>query len=84
MWGVAGGGVARRGRDGDVVLKKVGRPIILYDHLTRSVKDITIRTRQAGGVVNRRQILNIAKGPGRANNPDILKEFGGTAELTDR
>ena len=54
------------------------------DHLIRKVKDIAIGTRQAGGVFNRRQILNIAKGVIRANNPNILKEFGGTVELTDR
>ena len=69
--------------DGDVVLKKVDRSNILGDHLIRKVKDIAIGTRQAGGVINRRQILNIAKGIIRANNPDILKEFGGNVELTD-
>ena len=74
----------KEGRDGDVVLKKVGRPNILDDHLIRKVKDIAIGTRQAGGVINRRQILNIAKGVITANNPNILKEFGGTVELTDR
>ena len=54
------------------------------DHLIRKVKDIAIGTRQVGGVINRRQILKIAKGVIRANNPDILKEFSGTVELTDR
>ena len=52
--------------------------------MIRKVKDIAIGTRQAGAVINRRQILNIAQGVIRANNPDILKEFGGTVELTDR
>ena len=54
------------------------------DKLIKKVKDIAIGTRQAGGVINRRQIVNIAKGVVRANNPDILKEFGGTVELTNR
>ena len=67
MWTING--------DGDVVLKKVAWPNILDDHLTRSLKDIATGTRQAGGVVNRIQILNIAKGIVGANNPDILKEF---------
>ena len=36
------------------------------------------------GVINRKQVLNIAKGVIRANNPVILKECDGTVELTDR
>ena len=65
------------------VFKKVGRPNLLHDNLIKKVKDIAIRTRQAGGVINKRQIVNITKGVVRANNPEILKEFGGTVELTN-
>ena len=54
------------------------------DHLIRKVKEIAIGSRQTGEVINRRQILNIAKGVNWANKPDILKELGGTAKLTDR
>ena len=54
------------------VFKKAGRPNLLDDNLIRKVKDIAIETRQAGGVINRRQIVNIAKGFVRANNPYIL------------
>ena len=54
------------------------------DYLIGKVKDIATGTRQVGGVINRRQILNIDKGVIRENNPDILKEFGGTVKLTDR
>ena len=68
--------------DGDVALKKVGRPNILDDHLIRKVKDNATGTRQASGVVNRREILNIAKGVIRVSNPDILKEFVGIVEYT--
>ena len=67
-----------------LVFKKVGRPNLLDDNLIRKVKDIAIGTRQAGGVINRWQIVNIAKGVVRANNPDILNEFGGTVDLTNR
>ena len=65
------------------VFKKVGRPNLLDDNLIKKVKDIAIGTRQASGVINRRGIVNRAKGFARANNPDILKEFGGTVELTN-
>jgi len=68
----------------DVVFKKAGRPNLLDNNLIKKVKDIAIGTRAAGGVINRKQIINIAKGVVRANNPNSLKEFGGTLELTDR
>ena len=54
------------------------------DNLIKKVKDIAIGTRQVGVVINRRQTVNIGKGVVRANNPDILEEFGGTIELTNR
>ena len=57
------------------VFKKVGRPNLLDDNLIKNVKGISIETRQAGGVINRRQTVNRAKGVVRANNPDILKEW---------
>ena len=56
----------------------------MEDNLIKKVKDIAIVTRQAGGVINRMQIVNIAKSVVRANNPDILKEFSETVELTTR
>ena len=66
------------------VFKKVGRPNLLDNNRIKKVKDIAIETRQVGGVINRRQIGNIAKGVVRENNLDILKKFGGTVELTNR
>ena len=51
--------------------------------LLKKVKDIAISTRVADGVINRKQILNIAKGVVRANNPNALKEFGGSLDLAD-
>lgn len=48
------------------------------------MENIAIGTRASGDVINRRQILNIAKDVVKANNPSSLKEFGGTLELTDR
>ena len=63
------------------MFKKAGRPNLLNENLIRKVKDIAIGTRAAGGVINRKQIINIAKGVVRANDPNTLKEFGGTIEL---
>ena len=68
-------------RGDNFVFKK--RPDLLDDNLIKKVKDIAIGTRQAGGVINRRQIVSIAKGIVRANNPNILKDFDDTVELTN-
>ena len=47
--------------DENVVFKKAGRPNMLDDHLIKKVKDIAMGTRAAGGVITRKQIINIAK-----------------------
>ena len=66
--------------DGDY--KNAGRPNKLDDALLMKVKDISLGIRMSGGVINRQQLTNIGNGVIRANNPEILKEFGGTTELT--
>ena len=52
--------------------------------LLKKGKDVTIGKRAASRIIKRKQILNIAKGVVRANNPNALKEFGGSLDLTDR
>ena len=42
----------------------------------KNIKDIGLGTRMAGGVINRCQLINIATGVARANNPNLLKEYG--------
>ena len=72
-----------KGKSGKVAsFKRAGRPNTLSDDLLRKVKDIAIGTRMAGGVVNRRQLINIGKGVLRANDPHLLKEFGGHVDLS--
>ena len=63
--------------------KNAGRPNILDDALLLKVKDIALGIRISGVVINRQQLINIGNGVIRANNPEILKEFGGTNELTE-
>ena len=60
-----------------------GKPNLQDETLLKEVKDIAIATRAVGEVINRKQILNIAKGAVRENNPKALKEFGGILDLTD-
>ena len=71
------------GAEGNVAFRKCGRPNLLNDHLLKKVKDIVIGTRLAGGVINRRQVMCIAKGVVKANNPNLLTEYGGGLELTN-
>ena len=52
--------------------------------MIKKIKDIIVGTRIAGGVINRRTVICIANGVVKANQPNLLKEFGGTVELTDR
>lgn len=70
--------------NGQVQLQRHGRPNLLGDDLLKKIKDIIIGTRLAGGVINRRTVLCIANGVVKANQPNLLKEFGGTLQLTDR
>ena len=42
----------------------------------KKVKDIALGTRMARGVINRRQLMSIAAGIVRANNPNLMKEYG--------
>ena len=57
---------------------------MLDETLLKQVKDIAVCITATGGVINRKQILNITKGVVRANNPNVFKEFGGSLDLTDR
>ena len=52
--------------------------------MLKKVKDIALGARMAGGVINRRQLISIATGVVRANNSNLLKEYGGDLVLTDK
>ena len=41
-------------------------------------------TRIARGIINRHQLISIATGVVRANNPNLLKEYGDDLVLTDK
>ena len=56
---------------------------MLDDALLVKVKDIVLSTSMSDGIINRQQLVNTGNGVGIANNPEILKEFGGTIQLTE-
>ena len=75
----------RKSNDDDwTVIKGIGRPNLLDSGMLKNVKDITLGTRMDGGVINRRQFISIVARVVRANNPNLLKEYGGDLVLTDK
>ena len=56
---------------------------MIGDALLVKVKDIALGTLIYGGAINRQQLINTGNGMIRANNPEMLKEFGGIIELTE-
>ena len=71
--------------DGDwIVIKKIGRPDLLDSGMLKKVKDIALGTRMAGEAIKMRQLISIATGVVKANNPNLLKEYGGDLVLTDK
>ena len=62
--------------DGDwTVIKRIGRPSLL---------ETSLFPRMTGGVISRRQLISITTGVVGANNPSLLKEYGGDLVLTDK
>ena len=55
----------------------------MNDEWLAKTKDIIIGTRQAGTVISRRMVINIGSGVVKANEPNLLKEYGGPLELTE-
>ena len=66
------------------VIKRIGRTSLLDSGMLKKIKNIALGTRMAGGVINRRQLISIATGVVRANNPNLLKEYGGDLVLADK
>ena len=52
--------------------------------MLKSVKGFALGTRMAWGVINRRHLISIATLVARANNLDLLKEYGGNLVLADK
>ena len=71
--------------DGDwTVFKRIGRLNLLDSGMLKKAKDTALGTRMAGRVISRCQVPIIATGVVTANNPNILKEYGGDLVLNDK
>ena len=68
----------KRCNDGNwTIIKRIGRPNLLDSGMLKRVKGFALGTRMAWGVINRRHLISIATLVVRANNLDLLKEYGG-------
>ena len=63
--------------------KKKGRPNLVSDDFMKKIKTIMIVTQAAGTAISRRIVMAIGNGVVRSNSPTLLKENGGSLELTE-
>ena len=69
--------------DKSAVCGQIGRPNMVSDEHMRKIKDIILDTEAAGTAISRRIAIAIGNGVLKANNPKLLKEYGGSIGLTD-
>ena len=48
----------------------------------KKIKDIIVSSRLAGSAISRKMVIAIATGVIKANDLKLLREFGGSLELT--
>ena len=51
--------------------------------MLKKIKDVIVSSRLAGTAISRKMVIAIATGVIKANDPNILREFGGSLELTE-
>ena len=51
--------------------------------MLKKIKDIIVGSRLAGKAISRKMVIAIATRVIKANDPNILREFGGSLELTE-
>ena len=73
----------KKEKDGKTIFKKKGRPNLVSDDFMKKIKTIMIGTRAAGTAISRRIVMAIDNGVVRSNSPTLLKENGGSLELTE-
>ena len=72
----------KKEKDGKTIFKKKGRPNLVSDDFMEKIKTIMIGTRVAGTTISRRIVMAIGNGVVKSNSPTLLKENGGSLELT--
>ena len=72
----------KKEKDGKTIFEKKGRPNLVSDDFMKKIKTIMIGTRAAGTAISRLIVMAIGNGVMRSNSPTLLKENGGSSELT--
>ena len=72
----------KKEKDGKTIFKKKGRPNLVSDDFMEKIKTIMIGTRVAGTTISRRIVMAIGNGVVKSNSLALLKENGGSLELT--
>ena len=73
----------KKEKNGKTILKKKGQPNLVSDDFMKKIKTIMIGTRAAGTAISRRIVMAIGNGVVMSNSPTLLKENGGSLELTE-
>ena len=63
-------------------IQRKGRPNLVDDQMLKKIEDI-VGSRLAGTAISRKMVIAIATRVIKANDPNILTEFGGSLELTE-
>ena len=64
-------------------IQRKGRPNLVDDEMLKKMKDVIVGSRLAGTAISRKMVIVIATRVIKANDPNILREFGGSLELTE-
>ena len=74
----------KKEKDGKIIFKKKGRPNLVSDDFMKKIKTIMIGARVAGTAISRCIVMAVGNEIVRSNSPTLLKENGGSLELTTR
>ena len=69
-------------KDRETIFKNKGRPNLVSDDFMKKIKTIMTGTQTAGTAISCRIVMAIGNGVVRSNSPILLKENGGSLELT--
>ena len=72
----------KKEKDGKTIFKKKGRPNLVSNDFMKKIKIIMIGTRTAGTAISHSIVMAIGNGVVRSNSSTLLKETGGSLELT--
>ena len=64
-------------------IQRKGRPNLVDDEMLKKIKDIIVGLRLAGTAISRKMVIAITTGLIKANDPNTLREFGGSLALTE-